>query len=153
MTREYTLFWTITGQPPGGIQVTVDIPAGWTETIDGMGSPTFTVPDLPGALIAIVAIHAPGTSAADRLTWALAKQFDADDLPTVERTPRGDGRMWAVHRPNGRLHARMFLPAPHDSIVIASVMTFTAPTLDPVPQVEPVFETVRVERSRAKEQR
>lgn len=145
MTRAYGLFWTITGNPPGGIAVTADIPADWAETLDGMHSPSFAVPGMPGALIAIVAIHAPGASASERLAWAMAQQFGGE-LAEVTRAPRADGRLWAVHQPGGRLHARMFLPAPHDSVVMATAMTFT-PAPAPagwLSELERVFETVRV---------
>jgi hypothetical protein len=142
-TRSYTLFWSVLGRPPGGIPVTAEIPASWQETIDGMGSPTFEVPHLGGVLPTIVAIHAPGASEAERLDWALQKQF-GDALPAVTRTPRDDGRLWAVHRRGpGHVHARMFLPAPHDSVVMA-VTLILGGQAGWLEEIEPVFETVRV---------
>jgi hypothetical protein len=143
MARTYTMFWTVAGEPPGGVRVTADIPTDWKETLDGMGSPTFTVPGTDGALVAIAAIRAPGASETERLAWAMKQQFDSD-LPSVERHPRGDGRVWAVLRSGGRLHARMFLPAPHDSIVMATVMAFSPGAPASLPKLERVFDTVRI---------
>lgn len=141
--RQYTLFWNVMGKPPGGIRVTADVPASWTETIDGMGSPRFALPG--GGLVepTIVAIHAPGATADARLAWAIEKQFGAD-LAAVTRAPRSGGRIWAVHRkPSGHVHARMFLPAPHDSVVMCVAM-LPASAAAALAQIEPVFETVRV---------
>ena len=39
MTRAYRMFWTVTGNPPGGIHVTADVPADRRETLDGMHGP------------------------------------------------------------------------------------------------------------------
>lgn len=141
--REYTLFWNIMGRPPGGIHVSAEVPASWKETVDGMGSPRFEIPNLHGFEPTIVAIHAPGDTVDARMEWAIEKQYGGA-LPAVTRTARGDGRIWAVHRKSpGHVHARMFLPAPHESVVmcVALILGGQAGWLA---EVEPVFETVRV---------
>jgi hypothetical protein len=120
MPRTYTLFWTTAGDPPGGIRVTAEIPDGWTETLDGMGGPAFTVPGHAQALVGIAAIRASGASDGERIAWAMRQQFD--DAAGVTQAVRGDGRVWAVAQASGRVHARMFVAAAHDSVVMASAM-------------------------------
>lgn len=138
MARSYTLFWTITGEPPGGVRVTAEIPSDWTETLDGTGAPTFEVPGTGSALISIVAIHADGATDAARLEWAMSKQFGANTA-AAQRSPRSGGRLWAMH---GK-HGRMFLPAPHDSVVMATAMAFGGDA-SWMAKVEKVFDTLRV---------
>jgi len=142
MVREYTLFWTISGKPPGGIHVTADIPPSWSETLDAMGSPRFAIPHLRGLNPSIVAIHAKGEDAAARLDRALAQQFGSD-LPAVTRTSLCAG-LWAVHRRSpGHVHARLFLHAPHDSIVMCVAMILGGQS-GWLREIEPVFATARV---------
>ena len=143
MERTYTLFWNIFEKPPGGIRVTAQIPSTWKEQLDGMGSPTFEIAHLGGIAPAIVAIHAPGADDAARLQWAMEKQY-GDNLAAVTQERRDGGGIWAVHRRNpGHVHARMFLPAPQESVVmcVAMILGGQAGWLD---EIKPVFETVRV---------
>ena len=138
-TRTYRIFWNVAAQePPGGVAVTAEIPASWTESVDATGSARFAVPGL-GAFSkpAITAI-----ASAD-LESTIRSQF-GDDLARATRSDRG-GRTWIVAtRATGHVHARLFAPVP-GGVVIASVLLAPAEA-SKLPEIERAFGTVRVAR-------
>jgi hypothetical protein len=119
-SRRYTLFWNLQGLPPGGIAVTASIPGSWRESVDGTGAPRFALDGAPGAEPTIVAVPAPDVDT------AILRAFGAA-TGDATREDRGGGRVWVVHRkPGGHVHARMFAPAPHGSVVMGVALLFAS---------------------------
>jgi hypothetical protein len=144
--KTYTLFWNAQKEPAGGIVVTGQIPSSWKEKLDAMGSPEFEVPGVEAVKhVAIVMIPCKGDDEKARLEKAISLQYDKDDLAKTKRVDRPDGRVWIVHsRDPQNAQVRMFLPAPHEAIVMCVAFTGGENAQAPIPTLESIFETVRV---------
>lgn len=143
--RSYRIFWNAASQEPaGGVAVTADVPASWTEQVDATGAPKFTVPGLGTfSKPAITAVAASGDDDRARLESAIAQQLGAD-LASASRTDKGGGRVWIVaRRASGHTHARLFLPAAAPGVVSASIV-LAPDEASKLPEIERAFETIRV---------
>jgi hypothetical protein len=139
--RSYTLYWDAMHRPPGGVRITTRVPSSWSETITPTGGPDFALAPTGTPTASILLIASDVADDRARIDAALAYQFDG---AAVTRAERGDGRIWAVHRrAPGHVHARMFVPAPERSVVVA-VALLLARDAGWLAEIEAVFDTIRV---------
>jgi hypothetical protein len=107
-----------------GIHVSVKVPAGWTEEIDKLGSPSFTPPGSAGglaAMIGVTSVHCPAEADADAcVDSAVALNFDG---PTkVERGANGARWVTAeIHAKANQLHERRFIPVVAKHVVVMCI--------------------------------
>ncbi len=120
--RSYTLRPDALAPPDESVAVTAQVPGGWTETLDAMGSPTYRAPGVRHGP-SLVLLQVRGDDDAARLTRAIGLQYDDAELATATRDDRADGRVWIAHaRADGHVHARMFIPATAAAGVVMCVV-------------------------------
>ncbi|HEY1017060.1 MAG TPA: hypothetical protein VGE07_30380 [Herpetosiphonaceae bacterium] len=141
-THTYTIAYTLLPDD-SKVTVTAEIPGTWTETLDPTGGPSFTVPGNSSQFLipTIVALHVGDGDDATRLERAMELQY-GKGMPDVVSTPLGDGRIWAVRKETGMIHARMFIPAPDGVVMAVSMLKPEDEKL--LPEIEAVYRTVRV---------
>lgn len=120
--KTYTLFWNVQREPAGGVQLLVDVPPSWGETLDAMGGPTFRADDLRAG-ISIMLAQASGADAKARVDDVYHLLFKDPVLPLPPREELADGSTWVMDKhDDGSLEARRLMAAPNDKGVVMCIV-------------------------------
>lgn len=142
--RTYTLYFTAQkDDPASGVAIELAPPAGWTETVDPMGGPSYGGNGL-GHGPDVVLVPAAGEPK-ERVDKLIARHYDATALASAERREAGDGSVWiASRRADGYVDARRFLAAPTESGVVVCVVTLTPKEAPRLEELRAVCDTLRL---------
>jgi len=130
------------GFPAGGIRISADVPAGWTERLDAGGAPRYDVAGLTLGGPSIVVFPCNGDRAGCINLWI---ENHAGGEP-VTRTPRDGGRVWVTRAlGGGGIDARMYVPAFDQDALVVCVAELGARNKARLGELQQFCESVRVE--------
>ena len=125
---------------PPRVQVSVDVPASWSETIGNDGTPQYKAPGISGLSLGVTAILVDQPDAAARIEKAIGFQYGNDANLVRETLP--DGRVWTMSTDPRSTHARLFVPM--DGGVVMGVAWIDKATDEKLAEVRSVFETIKI---------
>lgn len=138
-TQTYDILISNFATPPR-VQVSVDVPTSWGETIGNDGTPQYKAPGISGLSLGVTAILVDQPDAAARIEKAIEFQYGKDVNLIRETLP--DGRVWAASTDPRSTHARLFVPM--DGGVVMGVAWIDKATDEKLAEVRAVFETIKI---------
>ncbi len=146
--RRFTIFPTAEKKPEEATAITMQVPSDATVELDPMGAPSVALAGLSGFLPpGLGSLRCPDRKdAAACLDWVISLQFGKEDLPSVEREPRSDGRVWMKHtRDTGHVHARLFVPIAKPPGVLMCYAILKPEDAARLPDVKALCESLRLD--------
>lgn len=119
------------------VSVAISVPASWeADALSKDDAPLWKSGS--SRQLSLNAVAPRGDDDATRITKAMKMQFD--DAGSVERAELSGGRVWAVERSGGSVHARLFVPFAGGVVMGVAMLSDDAQ----LAEVKSVFETIQV---------